>query len=354
MNIPGLINKRMANQQLSEPHHSTIKKLVSYMGALQAQDFAMSKWAIGLRMNAITESAVEAAINKGDIIRTHALRPTWHLVAADDVYWMLELTAPAIKARMKTNDKKLEITEALYKKTNKIIEKALEKSQLSRDELMQELEKKKIVITENRSSHFLMHAELDGIICSGKVNNNKHSYALLSERVKMKKAFTKEEALHELAVRYFQSHGPAKVSDFMWWSGLTGKAAANAVATFGKSFIKESFRKETYWLKSDAKPAINKNKIALLPAYDEYIISYNDRNAIVENEAAKKVISSNGIFWPVILINGKVAGKWSRKITNDEVKINADFFASVPASIKTKFKKQALAYAKFLNKKLVD
>ncbi len=206
---------------------------------------------------------------------------------------------------------------------------------------MAALQKQKIVVTENRFAHFMMRAELEGIVCSGNIVKNKFTFALLTERVKKGKEFIREEALQALATRYFQSHGPAKLSDFMRWSSLTGKAAKDAVNMLDNSFVKESFQKERYWLKQDSKPAGTKQNILLLPAYDEYIISYKDRSAVVNNEAANKVISSNGIFWPVIIVNGKVAGKRSRKIINQTVKVETDMFAVDSNLINNKIKKRA-------------
>lgn len=167
MNDAQLLKQRLINQHLLKPKHSSASKLVSYLGAVQAQDFAMSKWAIGVRTLDATQKKVEAALNKGSILRTHVLRSTWHLVNAEDIYWMLELTAYNIKAKMRTNEKKLGITEALFKKSNSIIEKALSNNeQLNRDELTQLFNKHKIAVNENRLSHFLVRAELDAIICS--------------------------------------------------------------------------------------------------------------------------------------------------------------------------------------------
>lgn len=351
MNLSTFLSLRMANQQLNVHDKTSIQELVSYMGIMQAQDFAMSKWAVGMRLENASEHSVEAAINKAEIIRIHVLRPTWHFVAADDVHLMLQLSAQPIKASMKGRHKQMGLTEALFKKSNKIIERALSKKHCTREELMKDLIKQKIVVTENRSSHIMLRAELDGIVCSGEISNNKFTYALLDERINNKKHYSKEEALQLLATKYFQSHGPAKLSDFMWWCGINKTTATHAVSVLDKSFVKESFKKETYWLKQESKTSGLSN-VLLLPSYDEYIISYKDRSQMVDNAASKKVISSNGIFWPVVLVNGKVAGKWSRKIINNEVKINYDLFSPVSSSAKRKLKKSASQYAKFINKKI--
>lgn len=352
MNISQLIRLRLASQQLADKKLSTVKDLVAYMGALQAQDFAMSKWAIGIRMKDVKQHTVEAAVNAGKIIRTHVLRPTWHFVDAEDIYWLLQLTASNIKKIMRSHDKQLGLDEKIYSKTNKIIEKMLvSKKHITREEIVLQLQKK-FDVFENRSMHYLLRAELDGIICSGKIINNKHTYALLSETVKKKKQFNREESLHTLATKYFQSHGPATLQDFTWWSGLTITDATNAIHTLDRCFVKESLNNKTYWLKQDTKP-VNKSTAFTLPPYDEYLISYKDRSAMIIKESYKKIISSNGIFFPVVLINGKVAGKWNRKIVQNKVEVNPDMFTASSPALNNKINNCFKEYAAFIDKELI-
>ena len=196
-----------------------------------------------------TLDTVESAINKGDIIRTHLLRPTLHFVSSDDIYWMLELTAPQIRSSMKSRSKELGLTKAVLNKSNTIIEKSLsDRKYTTREELKKEFEKAKISTKDNRLSHLLLNAELDGLICSGIIKGNKQTYALLSERVPKKNTLTKEESLAKLANIYFSSHSPASLKDFIWWSGLLAKDAKIALDSVKSNFISESFNSETYWL----------------------------------------------------------------------------------------------------------
>ena len=175
---------RMQNHQLSTPKFKNAKELVGWMGAIQAQDFTMAKWAIGIRLPNSTEQMIDAAIDKGEIIRTHLLRPTWHFVSADDIHWMLELAAPQIKARLKSRHTALGITDALLAKCYKLIEKMfVEKPNIKRTEFVAQFEKAKIKNEDNRASHILLFAELDGLICSGKIENGETTYALLQRRV---------------------------------------------------------------------------------------------------------------------------------------------------------------------------
>ncbi len=192
------------------------------MGAMQAQDYAMAKWAIGARLAGTTDRKVESSINNGEILRIHVLRPTWHFVAADDIHWMLQLSAPKIKSSLATRHKQLELSESVITKTNSIIEKTLSKEiYLTRDELADEFHKAGIRTDDNRLSHILFRSEMDGIVCSGPIKENKLTYALLHERVPHKKEFSRDESLAELAKRYFNSRCPATLEDFIWWSNLT-------------------------------------------------------------------------------------------------------------------------------------
>jgi hypothetical protein len=271
----------------------------------------------------------------------------------EDIYWMLELTAPQIKSAMKSRDKELELSEKIYSKSNSIIEKALLKNKnLSRDELIIELQKGKIATNEYRSGHLLLRAELDGVICSGETKNKKQTYALLSERIPKKKKITRDEALAKLAQKYFQSHCPATLKDFIWWSGLKVKDARDALEMVKRNFISTTMNGETYWLSdSFSKNKKFKPSVYLLPAYDEFIISYKNRSASLQFEHQKNSVSSNGIFRPLILINGQVTGVWKRTFRNDKVIIETDFFQTHNKTVRDLIKKEAKKFGDFLNKK---
>ncbi len=344
---------RLYNQLLINSHSKTAKQVVGYMGAMQAQDLLMAEWAIGIRLPGSTIDTVESAINNGNIIRTHLLRPTLHFVSSEDIYWMLELTAPQIRSSMKSRSKELGLTKALLNSSNTIIEKSLsDRKYTTREELKKEFEKAKISTKDNRLSHLLLNAELDGLICSGTIKGNKQSYALLSERVPKKNTLTKEESLAKLANIYFSSHSPATLKDFIWWSGLPAKDAKIALDSVKSNFISESFNSETYWLpNSFSLPDKNKSSAHFLPAYDEFIISYKSRFVAIHPEHNSKAISSNGLFRPVILINEKVKGTWKRSIKNDKVKIEIELFDSFNNKTKQLLKKAIIPFEQFINKK---
>jgi hypothetical protein len=351
MNLTDIADSRLRNQLIigTKP---TAKEVVSWMGAMQAQDFAMAKWAVGLRMDSGTEETINAALDKGEIIRTHLLRPTWHLVSADDIYWLLELTSPQILSLMKTRHKQLELTEEVLKKSNKVIMKALsQEKHVTREELVKELERVKITNDDNRASHLLVLEEMKGLICSGKIIGNKQTYALLPERVPIKKTLPKEEALAELATRYFTSHGPATLHDFIWWSGLWAKDARQALELAKPKLLSETIEEKTYWFATSySGKAFDGPSVFLLPAFDEFIISYKDRSAPLAKENHKQAISSNGIFRPVLVVNGQVKGLWKRTTSKNKVLIELNLFSPLQKNIKEIVEEKAATFGHFLGK----
>jgi len=298
------------------------------MGAMQAQDYNQAKWAIGSRLPHITEEQIESAFNQGEIIRTHLMRPTWHFVSADDIYWMLELTAPQIKSATKSRHRDLGLTETILKKSREILIRTLEGNQaLTREELKPFFNRDGINTDEQRFPHIMLDAEINGLVCSGVMKGKKQTFALLNERVPQKRTLTKDEALSKLAKIYFTSHGPATLPDFIWWSGLPVTEARKALEMNKSTLISETIGTETYWFEDSIKPASTPpDSVYLLPAFDEYLISYKNRSAAITADHHKKAISNNGIFWPVIVVNGQISGVWKRTLKKDQVLIELDHF----------------------------
>ncbi|HEY3371217.1 MAG TPA: winged helix DNA-binding domain-containing protein [Prolixibacteraceae bacterium] len=323
-----IIILRLINQQLAGGKLNTAKELVAWMGAMQAQDYTQAKWAIGVRLPHLTEQQIESAFNGGEIFRTHLMRPTWHFVSADDIYWMLELTAPQIKSVLNSRHRELGLTEALVNQSHAVIEKALSGNQsMSRESLLQELQKANIPTDLQRASHFMLRAEIDGLICSGVIQGKKQTYALLSERVPVKKTLSKDEALAKLAKSYFTSHGPATLPDFVWWSGLPVTAARKGLEMNKPGLNSFVLGPDTYWF-SQQETHVKKlpDSVYLLPAFDEFLISYKNRSAVITAEDHKKAISENGIFRPVVLVNGQISGLWKRTLKKDSMVIETEYF----------------------------
>jgi hypothetical protein len=331
---PGIAALRLRNHLLVSHSLKTPREVVAWMGAVQAQDYGMAKWAVGARMPGVTGAEVEDALNSGEIIRTHILRPTWHIIATKDVHWMMQLTAPRIKPLLEGYYRNTHLPANLMPKAIDIILCTLQDgNHLTRDALRRTVSEAGIAIDSVQIVHVLFHAELDRLVCSGRVVNGKQTYRLLSEIAPDPASFDKDEALAKLAARYFRSHGPATLSDFTWWSGLTAKDARSAVEFIRPDFVCEKIDGQEYIYSAVSPGCAGENSATLLlPAFDEFLVGYRDRKETLAAEHYSKVISSNGIFKPFILYNAKVVGTWKKLASKSGVQVKADYF-SPPAGV---------------------
>lgn len=351
MNRTEISAYRIQKQQLVASIFSSPRDLVANMGAMQAQDFSMVKWAVGQRLQQATEKSIEAAYNAGHIIRTHLMRPTWHLVSANDIYWLLELTAPRIKTQSTSRHLQLELSDTVLSTCYNILERELNNHiSLTREELAQIFESAGIRTNDNRLSHILMSAELESLICSGPLIKNKITYALLSDRVPVKKTLSKEESLHELAKRYFGSHGPATLQDFVWWSGLSVSDARKGLEMNKANLLCETFESETYWFSDSAASEQPIPEVLLLPAFDELLISYRDRSAIITDTDNKKAISDNGIFRPIVVVNGEVRGIWRRLTQRSKTLVEVSLFQPQSKQVLQNIEHEARKFSEFIEK----
>lgn len=346
-------NHRLKNQQLTETTFSEPEKLVSHFGAIQAQDYAMAKWAIGLRTEK-TEKDIEDAINEGKIIRTHILRPTWHFVAAEDIHWMLELTAPSLKRLVTSAAVKMGLEDSLNAYNNKLQKLLSGNNHLTREEIMLELDIKTGSVNNISPVIIMMNAELEGIVCNGIMRGKKFTYASLEERVKPKNnKISKEEALAKLASKYFKSHGPATIQDFSWWSGLSLTNSRLALESIKSELASFQIEDKTYWFYEVS--ISNKDEevlMHLLPAFDEFLISYKDRTASIALEHQPLAFTKNGIFNPVIALNGKIEGTWKRSIKKETVKIEINPINTFNNETSQLIMNQAKTYADYLGLKV--
>ncbi len=340
---------RLNNQLVTGQKRGTAKEVVARMGAIQAQDYIMARWAVGIRHHGSTENMIESALDRGEILRTHVMRPTWHLVTAEDIRWMISLTAPRIKSSLKSRHNALEITDSVLKKTYTLINNALKGgNHLTRQELNQVFLKAGIKTDDNRASHLLLYAELECHICSGASRKGKPTYALMDERVPVTPGISRTDALAKLALRYFSSHGPAALQDFIWWSGLSTTDARNALEMIKPVLKNYTMDGTEFWMEGSSIHSERVDlQVYLLPAYDEFLISYRDRSAALSTKYDSRTISNNGIFRPVILIKGRVAGIWKRELKNNKIVLETNMFQNHSNKIQYGLEKAIGDYARF-------
>lgn len=374
MNRNDIASLRLVNQRLEGARLTSIKDTVAWMGAIQAQDYAMAKWAIGVRLPGSTDDAVETAVERGEILRTHLLRPTWHIVSADDYSWLLELTAPRIKASLTSRHRELGLSEAVISKSEAVLEKALRGGKhLGREELIAGLGDAGIATDGNRASHIFSRAELDGILCSGATKSGRRTYALCAGRVPNAKPRAREEALAVLAKRYFTSRGPATLRDFIWWSGLSAVDAKRALEMAKPDLRPETIDSAAYWFagaragravagrkaaeRESAGPgsagrAASRESVHLLPAFDELLIGYNDRSASLPLEHRRPCVFSYGIFRPIVVVNGQVKGTWRRTFKGARVLVEIKLFERPHKSTAGALERAAGRFGHFIGRKV--
>jgi len=353
MTISDIRELRLQNQHLTSPQFTQPADLVYYMGAIQSQDYAGGKWAIAQRLKGTTDKIIEDAFINGDIIRTHVMRPTWHFVHPKDVRWMMQLTAPRVMTLAGTQYRQHNLDHIIFSKCEKAILQAMEGGkQLMRDEIAVVLEQAGVATNEQRFIHIMMQMELIGLVCSGGMQGKQFTYALLDERVPATKPFDRQEAVIALAERYFTSHGPATLQDYVWWSGLTVADAKAGLASIKHKLTSADLNGNTYWFAEPKNLPKSKSPGAfLLPNYDEYIVSYKDRNATISASDLNKADPRGTIFNHTIIANGKIIGIWKRTIGKSKVDIELIPFAPLSKVNKTAIATAAKRYAKFLGLK---
>ena len=288
---------------------------------MQAQEYAMSKWAIALRMaDGAIDADIEQAFNAGKILRTHVLRPTWHFVAPADIRWLLALTAPRVHAASRYMHRQLELDAAVFKRSDAVLTRALEAGRfLTRTALQAELARAGVKASGPRLGYIMMHAELEGLICSGPREGLQFTYALLDERAPKARTLNREAALEELSRRYFASRGPATAQDFACWSGLTLTDARAGLESLGLEFERETHVGRVHAYKPARREMRSvKGSAFLLPDYDEYVISYKDRSAL--RPTKKLTLAYNR----VIIADGQIVGSWQRSLAGGSVSVDTD------------------------------
>jgi hypothetical protein len=344
--------QRLHNQLITQQKFEKAEDVVKWLCAIQSQDYAAAKWALGLRVPNSTDIFIEQAFNDGSILRTHILRPTWHFVSPADIRWMLALTAPRIIAASSYYYRTLGLDDTVFSHSNAVLAKALQGGKrLTRVELVSVLKRAGIATDELlRSTFIMMRAELDGIICSGGRRGKQFTYALLDERAPQARILDRVESLAELATRYFSSHGPATLQDFVWWSGLTVVDAKTGLEMVASQLMCEVVDGQTYW-RSASIPPINDlpPTVHLLPNFDEYTVGYTDRSAIFAMADAEKFDNPGNVLNPTIVLNGLVVGTWKRTLKKDNVYLTVSLFATLNEVETRALTVSAERFGEFLN-----
>ena len=308
-----ICRQRLRNQQISRTDLRRPAELVSRFGAMQAQEYAFAKWAVGLRLrDGASNATVERAFDAGKILRTHAMRATWHFVAAADIGWLLALTGPRGQAMAAPYNRRLGLDPRTLTRGTAILERALRDRQyLTRTELAERLRRGGLAMSGQRLAQMMMHAELEAVVCSGPRRGKQFTYALVAERAPGAATLPREEALARLTRRYVSAHGPVTIRDFVWWSGLTTADAKRGFDAIGARRV--TVDELDYWTVASERSEETRTDLAwLLPIYDEYLIAYRDRVAVPHGPTT---------FQHSVIVRGQVAGNWRVARTHHGVEV---------------------------------
>lgn len=335
---------RLAAQRLTEPRCKSPGDVVRWMGAVQAQDYGQAVWAIGSRLSAGSVSAVERAIAAHQLVRTWPMRGTLHFVAPENVRWMLKLSEDRQRAATKTRHAQLELDAATLKRSHALFEKALANGQtLTRSAMMALLEGAGIPTQEYRGYHILGHAAQTGLILVGPMAGKEQTFVLLDDCVPDAPSLSREESLRELARMFFTSHGPATVQDFAWWGGLT-----LTDARAGLESAKDDLASEGIWWFGKRRLEKAAARVHLLPGYDEYLLGYKDRGDVLDKAHAPRIVpGGNGVFYPIVVIDGQVVGTWKRKVTKKGVEVAIATFGP-QEDLEAELRRAAEDYCRFM------
>ncbi len=350
-NISDVGYYRLQRQGITSARFSTPGEVVAWLGAVQAQDYPGTLWAIGLRTLQATEADVEQAVIDKTIVRTWPMRGTLHFIAAQDIRWMLALMTPRILRGAVTRHAQLNLDEAIFARSRELLGQALAGGKvLTRTEMYEVLEQAGITTVGQRGIHIFWRLSQEGLLCFGPFVKKQPTFVLLNEWLPDTRNLQREEALAELAKRYFASHGPATVQDLMWWSGLPATDIRTGLEMVKSELAQVTINNQTYCfsphIANSEKP---EQTVHLLPGFDEFVLGYKDRSAVLSPEKATKIVpGNNGMFMPTIVSNNQIVGTWKRAVKKGKIIITPEFFEASGQTETEALEIAAERYGRFL------
>ncbi|MEZ4767756.1 MAG: winged helix DNA-binding domain-containing protein [Caldilineales bacterium] len=333
MDLTALLRHRLYNQGIAGARFATPAEVVGWMGAVQAQDYLGALWGIGLRMREAVEAGVEQALADRTVVRTWPMRGTLHFVPGEDARWMLALLTPRVVAGNARRYAELGLDDATFAHSREAFAKSLHGGkQLTRAEMGEVLEAAGVSTAGQRLYHILGRLAQEGTLCFGVRRGRQQTFVLLDEWLPPTRHLAREEALAELARRYFRSHGPATDRDFAWWIGMPLGDARLGIELAGSELEPRECEGQTLWVSATMAHATEQPPSAwLLPAYDEYTVAYADRSALLDTPGQAYVAAGHSILFPTVVIDGTVVGTWRRTVGKQRIDVELNLFAPLPA-----------------------
>jgi hypothetical protein len=348
---------RVREQRIAGQAFASSVEAVRHMCAMQGQDWPGVKWSIGLRVRDAREQDIDAAFNDRSLVRSWPMRGTLHVTLAEDLPWMLALLASRVIASTKTRRTQLGLDDESLLQARKVAENALATAgQLTRDALLQCFVDAGIETTGQRGYHILFHLSLEGVLCLGPAQGKEQCFVLLDAWIRKPRVLSREAALHELTLRYFTSHGPATMHDFIGWSKLTAGDAKHGLASCGTELVQRTCEGTNYWMHASSEARLLEpfeKSFALLPGFDEFVLGYKARDAVLDPAHFEKIVpGNNGMFMPTLVRDGRVIGTWKKAPKKHFVDLEVEPFVKLLKSDHNIIEIRAKSYAHFLGKEV--
>jgi hypothetical protein len=307
---------RLRSQHLVEPLLSSAVEVVGDLLAVQAENPGQTAWAVACRTSEPSRDDLRAALTDGRLIRTHVLRPTWHYARADDVGWLLDLTAPRVR---RTTEAQLRgtsgfDTRGLERAATAVVTVLEEEPDRTRRQLAASLRDRGVDLEGQSLMILLAHLELGQVICSGRPSDDEHTYAPFTQRVPTPRRLDRDEALGELARRYFTGHGPATERDLAYWATLTLIDARRGIAFAGDGLASFEHDGRTFWHAPGEPPGRRGEPTAhLLQILDEMYRGYQDSRWVLD--AAGIVPRAREAAIGMALVDAQLVAATKRRVT---------------------------------------
>jgi hypothetical protein len=328
---------------------------------LQAQLWSAATLGMRARSVGLDARKVTVALREDrSIVRTWLMRGTLHVVAAEDVRWLLHLLGPVFARAGSTRHARLGLDDDLKARGVAAIRKILaQHGPLTRYELVDRLRSRHVVLDPKTQApiHMIGLAALQGILCLGPDRDDGEStYVLLDDWVPQARPASREAALAELARRYFAAYGPATVGDLSAWSGLpmtdarSGVHGARAgltevVIDGGPGFVIEQ------QLRLKAQPP--KTAVRLLPAFDTYLLGYRRRDLAVPQPLQRRLQRGGGWLHPAVVVNGQAVAAWSlRKSGRRSGLVTIESFRPIRPTVRAGIESEVGDIGRFLDLQL--
>lgn len=338
--VPG----RLHAQGLDAPRFTSASDVVRHLGCVQSQLHDMGLWAVARRTNGLTKAELDAAFARGDFLRTHVLRPTWHFVDPTDIHWLLEVTAPRIRQLMSSSLNTIGLTpEHLDRCADVIVEALTDGEPRTRAELGEALGAAGLEHA-GQLIHIAMHAEISALIVNGPMRGKQHTYVLLDSVVTAPPSQPRDELLALVARRYARGHGPYREKDLAWWTSLTLTESRRAIELAGLRPIDVDGQR--YWA-HDEPVETTPAPAMLLSNFDEYV-SYarDDADYALFDGTPEEMMRSTGL----LAIGGQLAGTWTRTLKSKTVEIVVRPSPRVTPAIRGAIESDAEAFGRFVGR----